>query len=88
MRTMRAKLKVGFVQECFWGKDKEKSSELITFNGVCKNKYDETGLDEDNTFAKFSPSADFRITITNPALWGSFEVGQNYYVDFTEAMGQ
>lgn len=82
---MRAKLQVGFVQECFYGPDKAKSSEVLSMHGVCKNQYDETGLDEDNTFAKFSPSADLKITIANPALWGKFVAGDKMYLDFTPA---
>ena len=85
MTTMRAKLQVTFVHEYFYGPEKSKSGEVLSMCGVCKNKYDETGLDEDNTFAKFSPSADFKINIANPALWGKFAVGQKFYVDFTEA---
>jgi hypothetical protein len=43
------------------------------------------GMDEDNTFAKFSPSANFSICVANPALLGKLKAGQKYYVDFTEA---
>jgi hypothetical protein len=52
---------------------------------VCASKYPEDGLDEDNTFAKFSPSASFSITIANPALFGAFKVGEKYYLDFSKA---
>lgn len=82
---MRAKLQVGFVQECFYGPDKAKSSEVLSMHAVCAPKYDPTGLDEDNTFAKFSPSADFKLTIANPALWEKFKVGDKMYLDFTPA---
>lgn len=85
MTTMRAKLQVGFFQEMFYGPDKAKSGEVLFMHGVCKNNYDATGLDEDNTFAKFSPGADFKITVANPALWGKFAVGDKFYVDFTPA---
>lgn len=82
---MRAKLQVGVVQECFYGKDNAKSAEVLSMHAVCAPKYDESGLDEDNTFAKFSPIADFKLTIANPALWGKFQVGDKMYVDFTPA---
>lgn len=56
----------------------------ITARPVCKNgSYPESGLDEDNTFAKFSPSGEFKLTIANPALLGSFRPGQLFYVDWT-----
>jgi hypothetical protein len=82
---MRAKLRVSFVQESFYGPDKSKSSERLSMNAVCAPKYDATGLDEDNTFAKMSPSAELKIQIANPALWDQFKVGQTFYLDFTEA---
>jgi len=82
---MRAKLQVGFVQELFYGPDNTKSGEILSFHGVSKNKYDETGLDEDNTFAKFSPSADLKLQVANPGLWGQFSPGDKLYVDFTPA---
>jgi hypothetical protein len=63
-----------------------KSNETLTMIAVPKSSgYPVDGSDEDNTFAKFSPQADFRITIANPELWGKFSVGEKYYVDFTKA---
>lgn len=53
-------------------------------NKVAKG-YPTDGMDEDNTYARFSPSADFRLTIANPALFGSFKPGQKYYIDMTQA---
>lgn len=50
-----------------------------------KKGYPVDGLDEDNTYAKFSPSADFRLSVANPALLGQFKPGQKYYIDMTEA---
>lgn len=47
--------------------------------------YPEDGSDEDNTYAKFSPSADFRLMVANPALFGQFKPEQTYYVDLTPA---
>jgi hypothetical protein len=85
MTTMRAKLQVGMVQEHFYGDDKEKSAETLTMHAVCKNHYDESGLDEDNTFAKWSPGAALTITIANPDLWGKFTHGDKFYVDFSPA---
>ena len=93
--TMRAKLQVGFVQIHEQRLNAEgrydpsgtpvKTMETLQMNAVCAPKYDETGLDEDNTFAKFSPGAQLSINIANPALWGKFAVGDRFYVDFTPA---
>ena len=78
--TMRAKFAVASVTK------HEGGSETVSFNAVCKSGgYPEDGSDEDNTFAKFSPSAHCSIQITNPALHGKFESGQKFYVDFTPA---
>lgn len=82
---MRAKLQVGYIQSNYdYNDPTKKSNETLTMHGVCKKDgYSEGGLDEDNTFAKFSPQADLRITIANPVLWGKFKVGDKFYVDFT-----
>lgn len=87
MPTMRAKLQIGFVQENFHGPDKSKSSETLNMHGVCRtNGYSDTGgLDEDNTFAMYSPCANLAISIANPELFDKFKVGDKFYVDFTPA---
>lgn len=86
--TMRAKLKVTNVVENGY-EDKEKgfvkTGEQLSFNAVAKPQYEGEGLDEDNTYAKWSPSAHFSIFVANPALFGQFKVGESYYVDFTKA---
>jgi hypothetical protein len=47
--------------------------------------YPEDGTDEDNDFAKWSPSGNFEISCNNPALFGKIKQGEKYYVDFTLA---
>jgi len=84
MATMRAKLQVGSVQE-YKNDDGAVVSESLSFHGVPKNNYDDSGSDEDNTYAKFSPSVSLNITIANPALFGKFKQGDKFYVDFTAA---
>lgn len=86
MTTMRAKLQVGFVQECNYGQDGAKSMEVLTMHAVAKSTaYPEDGTDEDNTFAKWSPGANLSINIANPDLWDKFKVGDKFYVDFGPA---
>lgn len=79
MADMRAKAKLNHIQY-------NQGSETLVFNPVAKpSGYDETkGLDEDNTFAKYSPSGQFILTVANPALLGKFTIGETYYVDFTK----
>ena len=86
MVKMRAKLQVMSVQEFNLGTDGAKTSETLNMSAVAASSYPEDGTDENNTFAKWSPSASFQIDIRNPALWGQFERGQQFYVDFTPAI--
>ncbi len=82
---MRAKLQAHFVYE---NKDAEgtKFSETISMHAVArKDGYPADGADEDNTYAKWSPQAEFKITIANPTLWGKINTGDKFYVDFTKA---
>lgn len=77
---MRAKLAVVGVMK------NADDSECLNFCGVSKcGGYPEDGSDENNTFAKFSPCVSLNITVQNPALYGKFATGQEYYVDFTPA---
>jgi hypothetical protein len=62
------------------------TSEKIKFRAVAKkDAYPSDGSDEDNTFAKFTPSANLEILIANPALFGQINPGEFYYVDFSLA---
>jgi hypothetical protein len=83
MTTMRAKVRVSGVFP-FLGDDGKVSSERLMFSGVYKSDgYPSDGSDEDNTFAKFTPSLSFDMLVNNPSLIGSFTVGDTFYVDFT-----
>jgi len=84
MSKMRAKLRVGSVIP--HQVDGATVSERLVFYGVSKSSpYPADGSDEDNTFAKFSPSVMLDIQIANPALIGQFKPGDTFYVDFTTA---
>lgn len=80
MTTMRAKFQVASVDRFPGGTEK------VKFHAVAKSEpYPADGSDDDNTYAKWSPAASCEIHIANPALWGKFEPGQKFYVDFTPA---
>jgi len=82
---MRAKLRVWSVQQ-MTNRDGSVFGETLRMHAVARNDgYPDDGSDENNTFAKFSPSASFDIDIRNPALFGKFAIGEEYYVDFTPA---
>jgi hypothetical protein len=74
--TMRAKFQVNRVER-WQGQDK------IVASAVTSKPFDPEGLNEDNTYAKFSPSGALELTIANPALVGKIEPGQKFYLDFT-----
>lgn len=79
MPTMRAKFRVANVE-------KFESCEVLQFSAVGPNgAYPDDGADENNTYARWTPSAECRMTVNNPALFGKFEIGQEFYVDFTPA---
>lgn len=44
-----------------------------------------TGSPEDNTFSAATPTASMSMFVSNPELYGKFEVGKAYYFDITEA---
>lgn len=76
---MRAKMKITKIEQ-------HESCEVLHFTAVAKNSsYPEDGSDEDNTYAKFSPSGELKLTVANPALIGKFKAGEKYYLDFTKA---
>lgn len=79
MTVMRAKMRLTQVSG-------SGQVEVLHFSAVARNDgYPADGSDENNSFAKWTPSADLTMTINNPALVGKFQPGQTFYVDFTEA---
>jgi hypothetical protein len=85
MTTMRAKMRVGSVLQFPDGKGAITQERLGMYCVAKSGNYPADGSDEDNTFAKFSPSGVLDIQIANPALIGAFKVGDTFYVDFTPA---
>lgn len=82
--TTRAKLRVESVKLIGSHGKGSHTHEEVQMRAVGKSgAYPENGLDEDNTYAKWTPSADFRMMIANPALFGAFKPEQVYYVDLT-----
>lgn len=78
--AMRAKMRINNIDTQFVGQ------EGLSFIAVSKSEaYPEDGYDENNTYAKFSPSGSLSLTVANPNLLGKFKVGEEYYLDFTKA---
>lgn len=85
MTKMRAKVRVSGVFP-LPNPDGSVAQERLMLHGVSKSgNYPADGSDEDNTFAKFSPSVSMDFIIANPALFGQFKPGDTFYVDFTPA---
>lgn len=81
---MRAKFQVSKIER-FAGYGGQPGQDKITCNAVAAKAYPADGSDEDNTYAKFSPSGALELTIANPNLVGKIEPGQKFYLDFTPA---
>ncbi len=52
---------------------------------ISEKPFDVEGASEDNSFAKWTPTGNLEMSITNPALIGQFKVGEKYYLNFTPA---
>lgn len=86
--VMRAKMRISQINVNRAGSDAADPTlnERVAFTCVARNSaYPEDGSDENNTFAKFSPQGELYIVIANPALFGKFVEGQEFYLDFTPA---
>ena len=79
--TMRAKIYVAAVIPAQEGS----VGETLHFGAIAANSYPFDGLDENNTFAKYTPSLELKIYVANPALIGKFGVGDTFYLDWTPA---
>lgn len=44
-----------------------------------------TGTPEDNTYSAATPNASLEMTVSNPAAFGFFHPGKQYYLDITSA---
>jgi len=85
IKMMRAKMQVTAVVPTKNAAD-ETTSETLSFAAVAKSGgYPPDGSDEDNSYARWSPSGHLTITVANPNLFGKFAYGDKFYLDFTKA---
>lgn len=83
---MRAKMVVTEVNRTGYQNGPEfQMQDRIKLVAVAAKTYPADGSDEDNTYAKFSPSGELSLSIVNPALIGKIQPGQKFYLDFTLA---
>lgn len=79
MMRMRAKMMIIKIEK------HSAEYETLHFCAVAKDgPYPSDGSDEDNTYAKFSPSGSLQLSIANPALIGKFNEGEKFYLDFSK----
>lgn len=85
---MRAKLRISSVDKTHAGNDGDSYRSIqIRASAVCKSDgYPTDGSDEDNSFARWSPTAELSMTINNPALFEKIAQGDTFYVDFHRAV--
>lgn len=82
MNKMRAKLQVLSVTK--YGTPPTSAS--VSMSAVTGDKpFGPNGENEDNTFARYTPSASFSASINNPELLDFFAQGDKFYLDFTKA---
>lgn len=79
MTVMRAKMVITKVE-------RGEGYERLCFMAVGPNAaYPSDGSDENNTFARWTPSAELTMHVNNPDLHGKFEQGMEFYLDFKPA---
>lgn len=79
---MRAKMRITSITK--YPEEGEPTQETLQFHAVAKDgPYPSDGSDEDNTFARFSPAGELKLSVANPALIGKFKWGDTFYLDFT-----
>lgn len=80
MPNMRAKVAIRDVTKPYEG-----AEEVRMVPVVSNENFGPNGESENNTYSRWTPSGEIKLTITNPALHGQFTTGQEFYVDFTPA---
>lgn len=72
MKT-RSKFMLQSIKKVSW----DTGVEILTFHAVSG------GSEENEHFARYTPSGDLSITVDNPKLVGTFTLGAFYYLDLT-----
>ena len=82
---MRAKFQLGAVTQTIGADGNVQNVQISGFPVTSNAPFGPNGESEDNTYARYSPSGELKLTITNPELFGQFKPGQKFYLNFTEA---
>lgn len=77
---VRAKFKVNSYETCLQGSSSEQvECRTVKLQAVYDNS------EENKRFFKYTPNGQITIGLLNPEAWKQFELGKEYYVDFTPA---
>ena len=60
-------------------------NKTIKMMAISEKPFDADGNSDDNSFARWTPSGELTMTIQNPALFGAFQEGKKFYLNFSEA---
>lgn len=60
--------------------------QTIKMAAVSSKPFDAEGNSDDNSFARWTPNGSLTMDITNPALIGAINVGDQFYLDFTKVL--
>jgi len=80
--VLRCKMRV---TEVLHVKDSDGSTNQERVKLVAVTGYNTGDTDENKQWSKWTPCADFSITINNPDAFGKLSSGHEFYVDFTPA---
>jgi len=76
METLRCKLRVNWIRQ-YLGEKGQVTSEEVSMAAV----YSSDPNSENKKWADATPNAQLSMTITNPAAFGRFTTGHEFYVD-------
>lgn len=80
--SVRAKFKVGSYSTSIQGQgENEREVRTVHLNPV----YDADKTSENGKFYAYTPGGHIELGTINPEAWNQFELGKEYYVDFTPA---
>lgn len=60
-------------------KDAAFQQEEVTLHAICGS------VGENQSFSQYTPNGTMTITVTNPAVLGTFALGSEYYIDLIPA---
>lgn len=73
--SVRAKFRVGSIED--WGQ-----SRILNLSAVYESGPDATP--ENARFTKATPNGTLKMTVDNPGAYEQFEIGDEWYLDFTK----